>query len=116
MNAQDYPIAHFEFMSRLTDAFAGLQAQLLRHNYDYEHFGSWEFLVRYRGRVSDVSYDGKESEMAIRYSTDRKPPYNFGRYESIVLDKGQEVDSPESAEKIVECIKKPIGNIREGTA
>jgi hypothetical protein len=39
MEPQDYPIAHFEGMSRLARAMKALPAQILEHQYHSEAFG-----------------------------------------------------------------------------
>jgi hypothetical protein len=83
MEPQDYPIAHFEGMTRLGLAFKDLPAQILEHEYWYESFGSWRLCFRYRGKTSELSFDGKDHSLHIRRSGDSKPPYIFGAWEDI---------------------------------
>jgi|SRR5450755_671010 len=78
MDAHDYPIAHFEGIERLALAFKALPAQVLEHHYSYESFGSWYLVVRHGGTVSQLSYDGRDHQLSLHRSPDRKPPYSFG--------------------------------------
>lgn len=78
MEPHDYPIAHFERMGRLALALKALPAQVLEHQYLGESFGSWYVVIRQGGRVSQLTYDGREDCLGLRRSTDRKPPYSYG--------------------------------------
>jgi hypothetical protein len=78
MEPQDYAIAHFERMNRLACALKALPAQILEHQYSGESFGSWYLVVRHSGRVSQLTYDGRENYLTLSRSPDRKPPYCYG--------------------------------------
>lgn len=116
MKPQDYPITHFDFMSRLSKAFAEMPAQLLEHNYHYEHLGSWSLDVRYSGNVIRIDYDGKEQSLAARYSRDRKLPYKFGQ--SVVLEYSEEsgVLTEATINTVCACIRNPVQSWPEGAA
>jgi hypothetical protein len=83
MEPHDYPIAHFERMSRLAVALKVLPAQILEHRYLGESFGSWYVVIRQGGRVSQLTYDGREDYLGLRRSSDRKPPYSYGPEQSV---------------------------------
>lgn len=78
MESQDYPIVHFEAMVRLATALKALPAQILEHEYSGEVFGSWYLTFRHQGIVSQLTYDGREDQLLLRRSSDRKRPYCFG--------------------------------------
>ena len=104
MEAQDHPIAHFERMCRLAHALKALPAQILDHNYSYESFGSWYVVVRYKGVVSQLIFDGRDNHLGLRRSADRKPPYQYGVEQTI--ESGAGVDALEIAviEKVCRAI------------
>jgi hypothetical protein len=78
MEPQEFPTAHFEQMTRLARALEELPVQILGHEYSYESFGSWSLTLRYKGRVAQLVYDGRDDFLALRQCDDRKPPYSFG--------------------------------------
>jgi hypothetical protein len=88
MEPQDYPISHFDGMSRLGHALKALPAQILDHRYSYELFGSWCVVIRYKGKVAQFSYDGKENYLGVRRSPDRKHPYTYGPEEPVTAFAG----------------------------
>ena len=107
MKAQDYPIAHFDFLSKLTVALETMPAQLLEHRYDYEYFGSWALSVRYSGNVINFSFDGKEYSLNVSYSSNRKPPYEFGSPVVVELPLEDGILSDLALEAVCEYIKLP---------
>jgi hypothetical protein len=58
MDAQDYPIRHFQEMDRLATTLKDLPAQVLDHAYFYEAFGSWSMTIRYKGCLLRLTFDG----------------------------------------------------------
>jgi len=88
VDAHDYPIAHFQGIERLALAFKALPAQVLEHQYFYESFGSWHLLVRHGGTVSQLSYDGRDHQLFLRRSPDRRPPYSFGSEQLVGIGLG----------------------------
>ncbi len=74
MDAQDYPIRHFEQMTQLSSLFRDLPAQVQDHQYSYESFGSWNVVVRYKGIRVRVMFDGKESSYSVERSDSREAP------------------------------------------
>ncbi len=60
-----------------------LPAQLLEYQYSPEAFGSWFVVLKQRGRVAQVTFDGRDLQLSLRWSTDRNPPYSFGPRSSI---------------------------------
>ena len=83
MEPHDYAVEHFERMSQLAIALKELPAQVLEHRYHGESFGSWYILIRHSGRVSQLSYDGRDDYLGLRRSLDRKPPYSYGPEEPV---------------------------------
>jgi len=116
VKAQDYPIAHFEFLSKLTNALDELPAQLLEHSYNSEHFGSWTFSVRYKGNVVRVSFDGRDQVIYVAYSSDRKPPYQFIAELQAESLEDDGVFSNSALETLIEYIKLPSSNWPAGAA
>ena len=82
MEAHEHAIAHFEGMAKLSSALEKLPALVLDHQYSSESFGSWSLVLRYKGSVLRLDFDGRENHLEIRRTRDRKPPYN---YESALL-------------------------------
>jgi hypothetical protein len=83
MEPHDYAIEHFERMSQLARALKELPAEVLEHQYFGASFGTWYILIRHSGRVSQLSYDGRDDYLCLRRSLDRKPPYNYGPEERV---------------------------------
>ena len=77
MDAQDYPIRHFQEMERLATTLKGVPAQVLDHDYSYESFGSWSMTIRYKGRALRLTFDGKEREYRLETSATAKAPYSW---------------------------------------
>ena len=106
MEAQDYPIRHFEQMTRLAAALRELPAQIQEHSYSYESYGSWTALVKYKGVRMRIVFDGRDGHYSIQRSSSRKPPDSWG--EPIwQLERGPVSDFPESelVNAIAECRK-----------
>ena len=78
MDAQDYPIRHFEQIARFAAALRELPAQVEEHSYSYESFGSWVIVVRYKGRRMRVVFDGRDSDFSIQRSSSRTSPDKWG--------------------------------------
>ena len=74
MDAQDYPIRHFEQMARFADGLKRLPAQIEEHSYSYALFGSWTTIVRYKGVRMQIVFDGRDCDYSIQGSSSRKPP------------------------------------------
>jgi len=107
MKAQDYPIAHFEFLTKVVAKLEALPAQLLEHQYHGESFGSWSFSARCKGVVTRFAFDGKEHSLYASSSRDRKPPYKFGSEVAVVLPSLSEVYSDAALERICEHLESP---------
>jgi len=77
MEARDYPIRHFEYMAKFAAELKEIPAQVLEHEYRYDAFGSWYVVVRCKGVLLRVVFDGKEGEFLIERSTSREMPYRW---------------------------------------
>jgi hypothetical protein len=69
--------AFFEGISRLARALSELPAEILESSYHPGSFGSWYLLVRFKGRVARIAYDGRDAVTEIAWSRERKGPYLF---------------------------------------
>jgi hypothetical protein len=65
MDAQEYPIRHFELMVALANRLRGLPAQVLDHEYRYSAFGSWCTRVRFNGQEFSIIFDGRDQELRL---------------------------------------------------
>jgi hypothetical protein len=78
MNALDYPIDHFSLLFEIAKRMKGMSAQILRHEYHYESFGSWWFTFRRHGELHRLLYDGKEFMLTVETVVERqKSTQNF---------------------------------------
>jgi hypothetical protein len=85
MDAQDYPLQHFDLMRAITVALKPLPAQVLDHEYLYEVFGSWTLVVRHRGVPLRIVFDGKDRYCSIGRSATAKRPYQWTTIGELVL-------------------------------
>lgn len=60
MTAADYRIAHFRMMEQIADRLRDISAELLRHEYLYESFGSWLFNFERNGKIFRITLDGRD--------------------------------------------------------
>ncbi len=65
MKPQEYPRHHFEQMAALAEFLRPLPAQILSHEYLYEHFGSWSLVLRFKGFPFRLGFDGRDREYAL---------------------------------------------------
>ncbi len=65
MDAQKYPVRHFESMAELAEELRQLPAQVLGHAYHYSVFGSWWTTLRRKGIIFRIVFDGKEQHMRL---------------------------------------------------
>jgi hypothetical protein len=77
MTPDDPAAAHFVQMRHLAEALHRLPAEVLRHECDFDTFGSWSLTLRHRGEVLQFVYDGRDAWLGLRRSRERKPPYTF---------------------------------------
>jgi hypothetical protein len=75
MESQDYPIHHFEKMRALATMLAALPAQVLEHVYSFDSFGSWTMIVRCKGRLLRLVFDGRDGEYFLEQSASHERPY-----------------------------------------
>jgi hypothetical protein len=69
MEAQEYPLQHFQLMAKLAGDLITIPAQILAHEYRYNAFGSWWTTVQRRGIVFRIIFDGKERELRLERAT-----------------------------------------------
>jgi hypothetical protein len=108
MEAQDYPVAHFNGMERLALALKALPAQLLEHQYSYESFGSWWVVLKHKGQAAQVAFDGRDGHLGLRRSADRKPPYSYGAAHTI----GEGAQFGELSASVIEAICQAVTSSR----
>lgn len=101
MDAQDYPIHHFQQMSALAATLDTLPAQVLEHSYTYEAFGSWSTLLQYKGVRMQLIFDGRDFELSLRRSASPKHPEQWS--DTLWTRSHREVALPVS--EIVDAVK-----------
>ena len=77
MDGPDYPIEHFSLMRDLAVELKSVDAQVLRHAYSYEGFGSWWMTIEHEGEVFRLVFDGRDDLYSIEQATTRKEPYQW---------------------------------------
>ncbi len=70
MEGLDYPVRHFEMMTRLAARCRAMRAQVLEHSYQYSAFGSWFFHFDFRGGLYRVVHDVRESDLTLERAAD----------------------------------------------
>lgn len=105
MDAQDYPIRHFEEMAALAAALKALPAQIQHHTYYYETAGSWATVLRYKGVRVRIVFDGRDSAYTVQKSRTRKPPDQWAdpSWRS-AADPGSGIPLPEITRAVVVCV------------
>jgi len=103
MDAQDYPIRHFEHMTLLASSLKSLSAQVIEHQYHYDSFGSWLIVLRTKGVRLRLSFDGKESAYSIERSDARKPPDTWVERRWLDLPSGDSFPLPSLVASVVEA-------------
>jgi hypothetical protein len=78
MSAKPEQERHFGAMIRLIERLSAAPAEILEHHYSYQSFGSWSCVVRCRGVVLRITFDGRERDLVVQRSTSRKPPHDWG--------------------------------------
>jgi hypothetical protein len=71
MDALQYQMEHFQFMSRVAERLSELKLEFRSHTYDYDTFGSWFFIFRKAGRYYRVIYDGRDYYLALQIPRQR---------------------------------------------
>jgi hypothetical protein len=102
MDAQDYPIRHFEQMTRLAIRLKAVPAQVLEHTYSYDSFGSWTITLRCMGRALRFTFDGRHRECVLERTGNRQPPYAW----SPVWRRASSPDEDLSGQDVVEAIER----------
>jgi len=69
MEATEYPIEHFELVTKIARQLKALSIQILVHEYHYESFGSWWFTFRRLGEKYRLLFDGKDSVLRLEVKT-----------------------------------------------
>ena len=73
LSPHDYPVRHFSQMQDLAVALRTVTAQILRHEYYYESFGSWLTVIRRRGKKYQFTFDGRDQLYTMEASSDNQP-------------------------------------------
>jgi hypothetical protein len=73
----DYSTDHFELMIALVERLRDLPAELLDHHYSAHAFGSWCSILRFRGIVLRLVFDGRDRELVVECSSSKKQPYQW---------------------------------------
>jgi hypothetical protein len=67
--ARDHPVEHFRLMVGLAKELQTLPAQIVKHAYHHDAFGSWCTTVRRRGLLFRIVFDGKERRVRLDRET-----------------------------------------------
>ena len=78
MEAQDYPLKHFQLMVELATELKQLSVQLEEHGYYSTAFGSWFVVFRCQGQNFRLFFDGKEGELLIERSLPSEERHSWG--------------------------------------
>ena len=72
LSPHDYPVRHFSQMQDLAVALKTVTAQVLRHEYSYESFGSWLTVIRRRGKKYQFTFDGRDQLYTMEACSDNQ--------------------------------------------
>ena len=65
MEGTEYPIEHFELMTKVANYLRSEQVQMLEHEYRYKTFGSWWFVIQIRGENFRIVCDGRDGILRL---------------------------------------------------
>ena len=69
--------AHLSVMCDFVARAAAIPAEIREQAYSYDSFGSWSVVLRCKGRVLQVRWDGKERVLGVERAQSRKPPFDW---------------------------------------
>jgi hypothetical protein len=69
--------AHLSTMVDFVAQAAAIPAEVREQAYSYDSFGSWSVVLRCKGRVLQVRWDGKERTLGVERAGSRKPPFDW---------------------------------------
>lgn len=69
--------AHFSTMVDFVAHAAAIPAEIREQAYSYDSFGSWRVVLRCKGHVLQVRWDGKERTLGVERAGSRKPPFDW---------------------------------------
>jgi hypothetical protein len=67
-----HPAEHFRLMVGLAEELRTVPAQIVKHAYHHDAFGSWCTTVRHRGLLFRIVFDGKERRARLERETAAK--------------------------------------------
>jgi hypothetical protein len=105
MDPLDYPIRHFEQMSRLAARLKIIPAQVLEHEYSCDSFGSWVLTIRCKGRPLRLIYDGRDREYVLEQSEVYRRPYSW----DLLWRRPSTSDDDSFFEEIVDVVGRAAG-------
>ena len=73
----DFPIEHFSLMKDLATELKAISAQILRHGYSYQGFGSWWMTIDYRNEVFRLVFDGRDDMYSLEKASEREEPHQW---------------------------------------
>jgi hypothetical protein len=77
MDAPDFPIEHFSLMRDLAIELKAIRAQILRHAYSYQAFGSWWMTIDHKTEVFRLVFDGREDMYSLERAPEREEPHQW---------------------------------------
>jgi hypothetical protein len=66
MEGPDYPIEHFKLMVSVSEHLKSAAAQILKHEYHYQTFGSWWTVFRRHGEKYRLIFDGRDTLLILQ--------------------------------------------------
>jgi hypothetical protein len=105
---QDLPIRHFDQMAAFASALKALPAQMTRHLYEYEAFGSWECVLRFHDETLRVVHDGRDSVIVVQKSSEKSGPHRQNSWKSIESPIHVQSDSPLPTQEVIARIQRSI--------
>lgn len=97
-------VAHLSAMVDLVGRAGGIPAEVREHSHSYDSFGSWSVVLRCKGHVMRVLWNGKAAEWLVERAQSRKPPYEWQGVVSWVSTTG---DAP--GPEVFEAIERVAG-------
>ena len=76
MEAHDYPIAHFELMTKVAGFLKSKGVQLLEAEYSYKVFGLWSFTFQIKGQNYRILRDGRDFVLTLATDIGGSAPFS----------------------------------------
>ena len=94
MKGTDYPIEHFELMTRVANHLNSVEIQMLEQEYHYTTFGSWWFVIQIKGENFRILWDGRDEVLMLDADKGFKAPFGYEWIDwlTVPIDRGSNAD------------------------